>query len=224
MLVLLRSGFMLCGRSSCTVVDVVRSHDFPIGFHHLTLGGCAPRDHRADSARPPRSRILGRPPSPPTGVVPYVGRPPGGGCLADLRAASCRKDDIGKRGPRAHNSASGSAIGGVLCRRVRREKLRPGRAGATAATTHRDRRRQRRSRDVRFVRLGSRPAYGRRPSNHHEAHRDHSTEARRYESSIAGNLSISVSSKASLSLHTFTQAPNHGAVFVAGPHPLAPGQ
>src|SRR5690349_21383603 len=41
-------------------------------FHHLTLGGCAPRDHRVDSARPPRSRILGRPPSPPTGVVPYV--------------------------------------------------------------------------------------------------------------------------------------------------------
>jgi len=66
-------------------IHVVRSHDFTIGFHHLTLGGCAPRDHRADSARPPRSRILGRPPSPPTGVVPYGGptRPnaPGSGAL-----------------------------------------------------------------------------------------------------------------------------------------------
>src|SRR5690349_13782170 len=60
MLVLLRSGFMYCGRA------------FTTGFHHLTLGDCAPRDHRVDSARPPRSRILGRPPSPPTGVVPYA--------------------------------------------------------------------------------------------------------------------------------------------------------
>src|SRR3954452_15951733 len=39
-----------------------------------TLGGCAPRDHRVDSARPPRSRIPGRKPSPPTGVVPYPTR------------------------------------------------------------------------------------------------------------------------------------------------------